>query len=167
MRSNNISKPHDFRERVATYLALLASEAAQDALGRRVDRERLAFELCRIWFDDIYVPSPRYFEGLKGDYSEDAAGRFRADFSREELAELERFTRFLELRMEMLSGGTARSLGRVSNTDAWQSLMRHAWYLLDDLEPDAEFRRARLAEAVENMEGGDIRDVARLLEPRV
>lgn len=162
----NVSKTHDYRERVAEYLTLMASEAAQDELGRWIDRDRLAFELCRIWFDDIYLPSRRYFEGLKGDYNEEAAALFRADFSQDELAELERFTRFLELRMEMLSDGKARSSGRMSNTDGWQSLMRHAWYVLDDLEPDAEFRRARLAEVVENMTVGGIEDIACLLAPK-
>ena len=162
----NVSKQHDYRERVASYLTLVASEAAQAALGCCLDRDRLAFELCRIWFDDVYVPSRRYFEGLKGDYSEEAAGRFRAEFSREELSELERFTTFLELRMEMLSGDKARSSGRMSNTDEWQSLMRHASYLLDDLEPDAEFRQARLVEVIENMSGADVSDIAHLLAPR-
>ena len=158
----SISAGSDYRERVATYLTLLASDSAREALTRWIDHDRLAFELCRIWFDDIYVPSRRYFDALKGDYSEEAAQRFNSYFSSEELAGLERFTRFLELRMEMLPGA-ARSSRRMANNDAWQSLVRHAFYMLDDLEPDAEYRRARLAESLANLDGTAVDNVERLL----
>lgn len=147
----NISKGPDHRERVATFLTLMASESAREALGRWIDQDRLAFELCRIWFDEIYLPSRRYFDALKGDYSEAAADRFRTAFSADELAGLERFTRFLELRMEMLSSD-ARSARRVPNNDAWQGLVRHAFYMLDDLEPDSEYRRARLSEDLSRLD---------------
>lgn len=157
-----ISQGSDHRERVATYLTLLASDAAREMLGRYIDRDRLAFELCRIWFDDIYVPSRRYFDTLKGDFSEEAVERFNAAFRDDERAGLERFSRFLELRMEMLSSA-ARSLRRMPNNDAWQGLVRHAVYMLDDLEPDAEYRKARLADAVAGMDSSEAVDFERLL----
>lgn len=159
---HGISTGSDYRERIATYLTLMASDSARAALTRWIDQDRLAFELCRIWFDEIYIPSRRYFDALKGDFSEEAAERFKSAFSDDEIAALERFSRFLELRMEMLSGA-ARSSRRVPNNDAWQSLVRHAFYLLDDLEPDAEYRRARLAENLTGIDGAEATDVDRLL----
>ncbi len=158
----NVSNRADYRERVATFLTLVASDAARETLGRWIDQDRLAFELCRIWFDDIYLPSRRYFDALKGDYSEAAAEHFRSAFSNEELAGLERFTRFLELRLEMLSS-ESRSSRRIPNSDAWQSLVRHAFYLLDDLEPDAEYRRARLSENVADLGRSGTLDIEGLL----
>lgn len=157
-----VSKGSNYRERVATYLTLVASDAAREALGRWIDADRLAFELCRIWFDDIYVPSRSYFDALKGDFSEEAAEAFRSFFTDEEMAGLERFSRFLELRMAMLSSA-ARSSRRMPDNDAWQGLVRHAFYVLDDLEPDAEYRRARLADDLIAMDATEVDDVNRLL----
>lgn len=158
----NVSQLPDYRERVATYLALLASDRARDMLARWIDRDRLAFELCRTWFDEIYTPSRRYFDSLKGDYSEEAAARFRSAFTDDELAGLERFNRFLELRMEMLSKAALASR-RIPDNDAWQGLTRHAHYLLDDLEPDAEFRLARLSDGLDDIDASDTVSVERLL----
>lgn len=162
----SISTEPDHRERVAAFLSIVASDSARDTLGRRIDPERLAFELCRIWFAEIYLPGRRYIDSLKGDYSETAAARFRSAFSEDELADLERFNRFLELRTDMLSG-EARRAGRMPNNDAWHGVARHASYLLNDLEPDAEYRRARLSEVVADVERSEAVDVRRLISEAV
>lgn len=151
------------RDRVVTFLSLLASEAATKALGDVIDPERLAFELCRIWFDDIYVAGNRYFEGLKGDYSQVAADRFCRNFQPDELAAIERFSRFLELRLDMLPR-KAFDEQRIPNNDAWRSLVRDAGYLLEDLEPRAVVRRRRLSDWLAIIEAADSKEVGR---PRV
>ena len=101
-----------------------------------MEPEQLAFELLRIWFDDVYLPSARYVDGLKGDYSATAADVFRSAFSDEECADLERFHRFVELRLEMVPEGD-RGRRRVPIDDRWRALVRDAGYLLDDLTPEA------------------------------
>lgn len=127
------------RTRVTLVLAFLSSDECRQACHRILEPERLAYEWCRLWFDEIYVPSLRYLDGLKGDRSEEAAARFRACFSDEEQEALERFHRFLELRVDMLPEEAHRRESFPQN-DAWDSIVRHAGYVLEDLEavePDA------------------------------
>lgn len=150
----SVSMSTDPRERVAACLTFMACGGAQEVLGRWINREQLAFELCRIWFDEVYVLGRRYLDAWKGDYSEEAASHFRSAFSADEIKALERFNRFLELRVEMLSRD-ARSNGRFPDNDAWKGIARDAFYVLDDLEPDAAYRRARLAEAVAELGDAD------------
>lgn len=136
----------DHRRRVATLLTLLASEDNQRVLARRSGRERLAFELARAWFDDVYVPSGRYLGGLKGDYSPEAAELFRDAFDPVELAAMERFHRFFELRVDMLPGPLLEE--RIPIGERWRSLMRDAGYLIEDLGVDVEALRLRLGDGV-------------------
>lgn len=127
------------RKRVTLVLAFLSSEECRRACHRILAPERLAYEWCRLWFDDIYVPSLRYLNGLKGDRSEEAAAEFRAAFTDEEQEALERFHRFLELRVQRLSDEAHRTESFPQN-DAWDSVIRHAGYVLEaleDVEPDA------------------------------
>lgn len=133
----------NYRRRTATLLALLASERSQVALARKAGRERIAYELARAWFDDVYLPSGRYLRGLKGDFSRDAAERFRDAFDPVELAALDRFHRFFELRLDMLPDGAIEE-GRIPIDGRWRSLMRDAGYLLEDLGVDGEDLRRRL-----------------------
>src|SRR5690606_29645357 len=93
-----LDHPTEIRRRVTAFLALLSSAPAHERLTTKMEPEQLAFELLRIWFDDVYLPSARYVDGLKGDYSATAADVFRSAFSDEECADLERFHRFVELR---------------------------------------------------------------------
>lgn len=134
---SRIDRSH--RKRVTLVLAFLSSEECREACRQVVPPERLAYEWCRLWFDEIYLPSVRYLEGLKGDRSEEEVEAFRACFRSEELEAMERFHRFLELRVEMLSEEAHRKEA-FPQSDAWDSIVRHAGYVLEDLEsvdPDA------------------------------
>lgn len=132
--SDDLSRTeHSHRKRVALVLAFLSSEECRQICQRVLAPERLAYEWCRLWFDEIYVPSLRYLEGLKADRSEEAAAEFRACFTEDELEALERFHRFLELRVERLSDD-AHQRESFPQTDAWDSVVRHAGYVLEDLE---------------------------------
>lgn len=115
-----------------------------DACGRLLGPELLAAELCRLWFDDVYVPGERYLHGLKGDRNAEAARRFDACFTVEELITLERFHGCLELRLDLAAN---RLHGRAffPQNDSWRSLRRDAARLLDDLAPEPEYLRRSLA----------------------
>ncbi len=135
----------DHRRRMTTLLGLLASEDAQETLAERFERPQLAYELACAWFDDVYVPSERYMDGLKGDLSSEAAETFRDAFDPVEIAAMERFHRFFELRIDMLSPALLASR-RIPIDDRWQSLMKDAGYLLEDLGGAKDLQR-RLAES--------------------
>lgn len=137
------TQPQNIRDRVIDFLLFLASEKHWRASRRLIAPELLAFELSRLWFDEIYAPGGRYLESLKGDFSQEKAQEFRSYFSDEEMESLERFHRFFELRIDMLPE-TARQKGIFPESDAWRNIMRHAAYLAEELEPDAEKRRSRL-----------------------
>lgn len=127
------------RTRVTLVLAVLSSDECRRACHQVLAPERFAYEWCRLWFDEVYVPSLRYLDGLKGDRSEEAVSRFWACFTDEEKEALERFHRFLELRVEMLPD-EAHERESFPQSDAWDSIVRHAGYVLEDLEavdPDA------------------------------
>ena len=136
----------DHRRRMTTLLGLLASEEAQETLAQRLGRPRLAYELACAWFDDVYVPSERYMDGLKGDLSSDAAETFRDAFDPVEAAAMERFHRFFELRIDMLPDPSLASR-RIPIDDRWRSLMKDAGYLLEDLGGGPEDFRRRIAES--------------------
>ena len=158
--SHKTPLPVDHRERVTSFLALLSSDRSREFLARFIDPQHLAFELCRVWFDELYVPGIAYFHGLKGDYSEVAARAFRDAFENDELSALERFHRFFELRVDMLRN-QAREAGRFPNTDLWRNLVKDAGYLLEDLDPKPAELRRRLEEHFETFEQGE--DLGRLL----
>lgn len=126
-----------YRERVTLFLALLASDEGRHACHQVLAPDRFAFVWCRLWFDEIYVPSSRYLSGVKGDQSEETAAKFREAFAAEEMAALERFHRFLELRVDMLPGNLAEDESFPQN-DAWDHVVRHAGYALEELETDPE-----------------------------
>lgn len=138
------NQPQNIRERVIDFLLFLSSEEHWLASRRLIAPELLAFELSRLWFNEIYAPGRCYLESLKGDFSQEKAQEFRNYFSDEEMESLERFHRFFELRIEMLPEA-ARQQGIFPESDAWRNVMRHAAYLAEELEPDAEKRRSRLA----------------------
>ncbi len=97
--------------------------------------DELAFELCRVWFDDIYAPGSRYIDGLKGNYSTAEAEKFWESFTKEERAALERFHRFFELRLEMLPK-KARAREIFPQNDLWDSTTRDAGHVLEALAVD-------------------------------
>lgn len=135
------------RERVILFLVLLTSDEIRQACATILPPDKLAFAWCRLWFDEIYVPSTRYLDGIKGDRVEDAVARFRAAFSDAELAALERFHRFLELRIDMLSEAN-REQASFPQNDAWDAVVRDASYLLEELNPDPDLLQNKLTAAV-------------------
>ena len=136
----------DHRQRIATLLGLLTSEEAQETLSQHLERPRLAYELACAWFDDVYVPSERYMDGLKGDLAPEAAETFKDAFDPVELAAMERFHRFFELRIDMLPDAMIASRC-IPMDDRWRSLMKDAGYLLEDIGGNVENFRRRLAES--------------------
>jgi len=128
------------RERVVLFLLFLTSAKCVDALKRRIPADRVVFEFCRLWFDEIYTPSTRYMDGLKGDLSPGRVAEFRQHFDDDELAALERFNAFLDLRIDMLSDAQ-RASRKFPENDMWRNIVRDAGYLVEDLEPDAAERR--------------------------
>ena len=148
MRKDISTATSDFRERVVVFLAFLTSEGCQAACRRHALPETLAAALARLWFDEIYVPGESYLHGLKGDRSDDDLDRFYACFSDDERAALERFHGFFELRIDFV---TNSALGRAffPDNDSWRSLIKHAAYVLADLDPNPDRLRALLAAFVE------------------
>lgn len=143
------------RERVVLLLGLLSSPECQETcVGDRRSREELAFVLCRVWVDEIFVPGLRYVDGWKGDRDEEAAERFWAPFDAEEREALERFHRFVELRLEMLPE-EARREERIPAGDRWENLMRDAGNTLEALEPDGDRLRGRLERVVRAIAAGE------------
>lgn len=121
------------RGRVVQFLTFLTSEECRAACKNEHAADRLAFGLCRLWIDEIYAPGLLYVNGIKGDRSPAAAAAFESAFSPAELAALQRFHHFLELRMRMLSPAE-RSAGVFPDGAPRESMLRHARYLLDELE---------------------------------
>ena len=158
----------DFRERVVVFLAFLTSAECQAACRRHALPEELAAALARLWFDEIYVPGDSYLHGLKGDRSDNDLDRFNACFTDDELAELERFHGFFELRLDFVSNS---ALGRAffPDNDSWRSLVKHAAYVLADLDPDPDRLRGLLAAFVEEAlnEGNDGALLEGLRRPRL
>jgi hypothetical protein len=129
---------------VIDFLLFLSSEECLNACRQgAAPWEKLAYELARIWFNEIYSPGIRYIGYLKGNFSPQEAQDFQENFSEEELESLKRFHRFFELRIDMLPE-SARRAEIFPENDAWRNIMRHARYLAEELEPDAEKRRSRL-----------------------
>jgi hypothetical protein len=128
------------RDRVVLFLLFLTSDACRDTLAQQIPEDRIIFELCRVWFDEIYVPGPRYLDGLKGDLSEERIAAFAEHFSDEEFAALERFHAFFELRMDMQPDRVIRDRS-FPKSDLWMNIVRDARYVVEDLDPDSERRR--------------------------
>lgn len=144
MHKKSENHSQSIRDRVIDFLLFLSSEECLSACRQSlVPWEKLAYELARIWFNEIYSPGIHYIGSLKGDFSPQEAQEFQENFSEDELASLERFHRFFELRMDMLPE-SARRAEIFPENDAWRNIMRHARYLAEELEPDAEKRRNRL-----------------------
>lgn len=142
------------RKRVLLFLALMSSEEAQESCAERMDRGRLAFELCRVWIEEIFVPGWTRLDGIKGDRDVRAAARFWEAFDGEEREALERFHRFVELRVEMLPE-EARRDRRFPQNDRWENLMRDAANTLEALEVEYEELRSGLAEVIRLLTGSD------------
>lgn len=143
MAKDIVLTAQEIRDRVVFFLLFLTSESCISACSPFADAEKIAYELCRIWFDDIYTPGLSYFESLKGDFSPEAAARFEDAFDVEELVELERFHHFFELRIGMLAK-KFKGAATFPQNDSWRNLLRHARQVLALLEPDSAKLQARL-----------------------
>ena len=93
----------EIRTRVLDTLVLFRHADKLSTVRPDMSGEQIAFELCRLWFDQVYAPSLRYMDGLKGDGDPRASESFTDAFSDEEFSWLERFHRFLELRVDRLT----------------------------------------------------------------
>ena len=142
--------PGEERTQVLVFLAFLSSEACYAACRPALAPEKLAFALCRLWFDELYTPGLRYLDSLKGDVSQEAVDRFMDAFSDDERAALERFHRFLELRLDRLSAENRRQ-GVFPQNDTWFNIMRDAGYLLETFDADPDLTRRRLAWLVQRL----------------
>ena len=141
------------RERVVVFLAALTSEAFREAVQHCWAPERLAYELCRLWVEDLYAPGLRGMDGLRGRDAE-AVRRFEAAFTEPERAALERFHHFLLLRLDMLPA-SARQRGCFPQHDGWRNLVRDASYLLETLATDPDEIRKGLSWLVEALRRDD------------
>lgn len=144
MGSDLTSSAGAARERVIVFLAFLTSEACRAAFRDHVAHEAWAAALCRVWFDEIYVPGERYLHGLKGDRSAAAVAAFDAAFTGAERAALERFHGCLELRLDLLAN-RRQGRGRLPENDSWRSILRDARAVLAELVPDPARLQALVA----------------------
>ncbi|HUF10868.1 MAG TPA: hypothetical protein VMO47_16230 [Rhodothermales bacterium] len=125
----------DHRQRVLLFLKLLASTEATERLVGSAEPEEIADRLCNLWIDELFVPGLRYRDGLKGDRSASSVRDFEAQFSTSEIALLEQFHRFLELRLEMLPKRRAEET-TFPRGDFWQSIIAHAGRVLEEIDPE-------------------------------
>lgn len=118
------------RDEVLRYLELLAGgEEKHAAAFPEAGPDELPALLCRLWFDEIYLPSERYVDALKAQPSPEVNGEFFAAFSAEELEDLERFHQCFELRLRMLppeGGDGSGFFGR----ESWRHIQADAARLL-------------------------------------
>lgn len=132
-------------------LGLIVLEGGRDVRTAGADRaadpgpragdpaERTAFDLIRFWFDEVWAPGLRYMDGFKGDRDAAAEAAFREAFPDDEYLWLERFNRFLELRVDRLSEKQRRS-ERFPTGDTWTAIVRDARNLLELLDPSGRER---------------------------
>ena len=140
MQDEQEKKKEAIRERVLVFLSFFTSPESQRAFAPTIPAGNLAYELCDIWFDRVFVSSTRYLEGLRGDWDEVAATEFKDAFDDEEWKFLERFHRFLELRIDMIPA--SQKAGRTMPVNnLWDSILRDAKYLFELLEPDLNKRK--------------------------
>ena len=92
------------------------------------------FQLCRFWFESVYEPGLWTVDGLRGDRDKERIEAFWRAFDEEERSYLERFNRFVELRLEM----TPEELGKKGEVDPdrWAGIVRDARNTLELIEPN-------------------------------
>lgn len=112
----------DIRAEIIAFLQLLSESERHRDLDLGVAADDVPTELCRYWFDELYTPSRRYLDEVKGDFSPTDASAFNSLFNDSELEALSRFHHFLELRLSMLDS----SEHRLAGSDLWASIVRDA-----------------------------------------
>ena len=133
----------DIRETVLNALALIHLSEVVFLKRSETPRERLAYDLLEFWLNHVYTPGMRYMDGIKGDRSEAGVSVFVAAFSEEELEWLERFNRFLELRIDRLRSDDVRSK-TFPIKDTWHGIVRDAGNLIALMEPGLYDGKRRL-----------------------
>ncbi len=146
MSSTQETNKEAARERVLVFLSFFTSPESQRAFAPTMPEENLAYELCDIWFDKVFVAGMRYLDGIRGDWNEAEASAFRESFTDEEWKYLERFHRFLELRIDMMSS-VHKAQRTIPHNNLWESVVRDAHYLYELLEPDLR-KRALIGESL-------------------
>jgi len=131
------------RERVLNALALIHLSDVVFLKRFKTPPERLAYDLLEFWLDHVYSPGMRYMDGLKGDRNEAKASVFRESFSEEECDWLERFNRFLELRIDRLQPEDVTSKS-FPIKDTWNGIVRDAGNLIALMEPGMYDGKKRL-----------------------
>lgn len=140
----------EIRTRVLDFLAVTAGTASVDA-GDDALMARVGYILCKRWLE-LYAPGLRYIDGLKGDRDTVASDVFRSAFTDEENAYLERFSRFVELRVEMTPEDLL--VRRELNLDRWAGIARDARNTLELIDPGREIGRPRIGDILRLAEGG-------------
>ncbi|MCB0322819.1 MAG: hypothetical protein KDD69_04565 [Bdellovibrionales bacterium] len=120
----------NLRFEVIGFLRILTDEEQQREMFAEADPAAVALELCRMWFDEIYPLSERYFETEKNEVPEEEIRRFTGSFSPTELSALEHFHKVLELRLEQ----HAEDGGNLNESEEWQGIIRDARKTLVVLE---------------------------------
>ncbi len=134
------------RRRVLVALAVIGRpELLGGASG--LTKEQIGFELCRLWFEVVYTPALWTVDGLKGDRHSAGVDRFWEAFEDDERNYLERFNRFIELRLEMTP--EELRLQRAIDPDRWDGVTRDARNTLELIEPGFDARNARIGQILE------------------
>jgi hypothetical protein len=131
------------RQRVLDALSLIALSDVLPTLRPDLEPENAAFQMCRTWFDEVYVPGTRYMHGIKGDRDPERAETFAGAFSEDENRWLERFNRFLELRVDR-NGSSAREEGMFPAGEPWRAVIKDAGYLVELLGGNPREAESRL-----------------------
>lgn len=143
MNEHSLPSLTEVRDSVINFLVFFTSDQCEAACAKIFPGGKFAYELSRIWFDEIYWPGERYLESFKGDYSEAQAAHFRKAFNDDEWKTMERFHRFFELRIDMIPENH-RLAAAFPNSASWQNLVKDAKYLVEELEPNPDRRAERL-----------------------
>jgi len=134
------------RERVLDACTLIHFSDRLFAANPETPPGRIAFELLRVWMDRVYTPGTRYMEGYKGDLDRDRAQRFVEAFDDDEYSYIERFHRFIEIRLDRL-GEKDRKEEIFPQNDTWSGIVRDAGNILGLFGEDAEKRAERFRDA--------------------
>ncbi len=134
----------NWHDRIVVFLAFLTSPECLAACKRHARPEELAAALTRVWFDDIYIPGEAYADSLKGEHFDEKIAEFEACFTKAELESLARFHGFFELRLDFVTNSIF-GRGFFPENDSWQSILKHASYVLAELDPNPDQIRAAVA----------------------
>ena len=143
----------DIRENVLNALALIHLSEVVFLKRPETPRERLAYDLLEFWLDHVYTPGMRYMDSIKGDRSDKKVSVFKEAFSEEEIDWLERFNRFLELRIDRLRPDDVRSK-KFPIKDTWNGIVRDAGNLIALMEPGMYEGKKRLEKVRNEINSG-------------